>query len=475
MSRPRGLSFDAMAVALLFVVVTVGAALTVAQADTFWNLRAGQDLWRSGHVPRVDTYSYTAAGRDWPDHEWLWQAGAYLLYRAGGFPLLTAAAAATIVAAVAVGYALMQGAARARFALLLLAIPLGSLVWTLRPQLVTLLALPALTWLLVHDRVRWLPPLFLLWANAHGGVALGGAVLVVVWVGAWLRARGAAASDADRARVRRLGVAVPLCALATAATPLGFGIFRFVLTSEERLRDVGVSEWMPFESGSRLAVASWLLAAGFAIVLARRWRSLRDGAWGDWACVGAALALYPFALRSVRHLGPWLLLAPAAVSRLLGPAFLGRATRSAAEPDHPALNAAIMAVAGVAAVVAVAVSWTLPLPHLGWTPLSPGVVAAVRSCPGPLYNHYDQGGYLIWFVPERRVFIDSRQDPYPSSLLLEHRAVEAGAASPDALFARYAIRCSFLPTTSPTVAALAREGWRSLYRDEKWAVQAAPR
>ena len=30
MSRPRGLSFDAMAVALLFVVVTVGAALTVA-------------------------------------------------------------------------------------------------------------------------------------------------------------------------------------------------------------------------------------------------------------------------------------------------------------------------------------------------------------------------------------------------------------------------------------------------------------
>ena len=51
------------------------AALIPAQNDSFWHLRAGADIWRTGHVPQVDSYSYTVAGAPpWPDHEWLWQA-----------------------------------------------------------------------------------------------------------------------------------------------------------------------------------------------------------------------------------------------------------------------------------------------------------------------------------------------------------------------------------------------------------------
>ena len=34
---------------------------------------------------------------------------------------------------------------------------------------------------------------------------------------------------------------------------------------------------------------------------------------------------------------------------------------------------------------------------------------------------------LIWFVPEKQVFIDNRQDPYPSSFIRETTAVDAGA------------------------------------------------
>jgi hypothetical protein len=474
MIRPRGPSFDGMVVGLLFVVVALGACLTVAQADTFWHLRAGQDFWRSGHVPRVDTYSYTAAGRPWPDHEWLWQAMAYPLYRAGGLPLLTAAAAGMIVAAVALVYRLMVGPVSTRFVLMALAIPLASLVWTLRPQIVTLAALAGLLWLLVHDRALWLPPLFLLWANAHGGVALGGAVLVVTCGLAWLRAHGPHALAGDRQRARRLALVLPLCALATAATPLGFEIFRFVLVSEARLRQAHISEWLPLAPGLAIVGPFWALAVAFLGLLVHRQRWLRSASWGDWVCVAAVLTLLPLTLRSARHMGPWLLLAPAAASRLLGPDFRFRRRPRPESPDHPGLNALILALFGGGAAVSIAVAWALPLPRLGWRPLPAAALAALRACPDPLYNHYNEGGYLIWFLPERKVFVDSRQDPYPLPFLLEHVRVESGKLPPAPVFQRYGIRCSFLSVDSPTVAALTSAGWRMTFRDDRWAVQVSP-
>ena len=72
-----------------------------AQNDTFWHLRAGQDIWRTGHVPRVDHDSHRFAGAPWPDHEWLTQALMYLAYRAGGMPGLQSGAAALVLAAAA--------------------------------------------------------------------------------------------------------------------------------------------------------------------------------------------------------------------------------------------------------------------------------------------------------------------------------------------------------------------------------------
>jgi hypothetical protein len=474
MTKRPGISFEGMVVALLFVAVAFGACLTVAQADTFWNLRAGQDIWATHHVPRVDTYSFTAAGLPWPDHEWLWQATAYALFRAGGFPLLTAFSAVMIVAAVALIYRLMVGAVSTRFLLVVLAVPIASLVWTLRPQLSTLLGMGVLLSLLAQDRTRALPLLFLLWANAHAGVALGGFVLVVALMGAWFRARRPGATEADRARVRRLALALPLCAAATALTPLGPGIFRFVVESEARLRAAHVVEWMPLSMGPALVGVFWAFAAAFLALLAARWRRLRDGEWADWLAVAVVLALLPLALRSARHVGLWLLLAPVATSRLLGPDFRFRRRPAPESPDNPRLNALLVALIGGAAVVAVAKVWSMPLPRLGWDPLPARALAAVRACPGNLYNHYNQGGFLVWLLPERKVFVDSRQDPYPIDFLLEHQAVESGARPPGPLFQRWDLRCSFLPKDSPTVAALARAGWRTTYSSPKWAVQVAP-
>ena len=86
------MSFPRLAVGLLFGAFAVTACLSPAGPDTYWHLRAGEEIWRTLHVPLDEHYSFTAAGRFWPNHEWLWQALSYGAHRVGGMPLLTATA-----------------------------------------------------------------------------------------------------------------------------------------------------------------------------------------------------------------------------------------------------------------------------------------------------------------------------------------------------------------------------------------------
>ena len=480
----RGVSFGTLGVGMLFVAFAVVAALMPAQNDTFWHLRAGQDIWRTGQVPRVDHYSHTFAGAPWPDHEWLTQAAMYLAYRAGGMPGLELGAAALVLAAAALTWRLMVGALGTRALLMTIGLVLSSSVWVLRPVVVSLFLLALLLTLLVRERYWILPPLFLLWANAHGGVVLGGLVLAAAWAAAllrWWRVRDAA----DRRRVRVLTPVVLLSGLACAASPLGFGIYRFVIDSTARSMAVRIDEWFPVLPNSFFGVLFWAATLAFAALLVVRRRAFVGGQapWGDWVITVAALALLPLAIRSYRNIALFVLYAAPAASRLLGPQFHFRlpgrfrrpdAPPPAASPDHPRLNLVFLGAMAVAAVAFVASTFRASPERLNWRPIGDAALAAARACDGPLYNHYDDGGTLIWFLPEKPVFVDGRQDPFPLPFLLEFAAVEAGERSHRPLFDRFGIRCVFLSVKSTTVAALDKEGWTTRFRDGKWAVLEAP-
>ena len=71
---------ERLLVCLFFVLVWTSAALMAPQSDTWWQLRAGQDFWRNGAVPLVESYSHTVNGRFWMNHEWLTHAVFYGLY-----------------------------------------------------------------------------------------------------------------------------------------------------------------------------------------------------------------------------------------------------------------------------------------------------------------------------------------------------------------------------------------------------------
>jgi hypothetical protein len=185
----------------------------------------------------------------------------------------------------------------------------------------------------------------------------------------------------------------------------------------------------------------------------------------------------------LRNSAPFILLATPAATRLLGadvrlPAPLARwfaGRPRPADADKPRLNLAVLAVAAAAAVAVVATQLASPPARLGWTPISDGALAATRACSGPLYNQYGDGGTLIWFVPEKPVFVDGRQDPFALEFLLDVVEIEGGRKPYRPLFDRFGVRCAFLPRDSGTADQLVKEGWSTRFRDDRWAVLEAPR
>jgi hypothetical protein len=331
--------------------------------------------------------------------------------------------------------------------------------WSLRPQLFTLFLLAVTALLVTRRRFSWLPLVFLLWANLHGGVMLG---LVVVAAGI------ATLIIAERRIPVAQVIAAGLCALMTIVTPLGISIWTEIPGSLDRLRAYGVREWRPPSLRDPVLVSFWLLAMLFAALLAMR-RSWRPPATSD-ALRWAALALFPVAMSASRNVSALAVILVPAVGGLIDNNF-PRVAPTPARHERHALHAVMLCAMAVFAAVTVAYAWTAEIGRLGWRPVRTEAVAALAQCPGPLYNRYDDGGYLIWFAPDRKVFMDSRQDPYPPDLVQEHIRAETSGDYRE-LFRRYAIRCSFTPANSPLARRLTADEWRPVYRDERWVVLA---
>ena len=453
------LTFDRFATALFFIAVGFAACLMPAQNDTWWQLRAGKDIFETGAVPLRDTYSHTVNGGYWPDHEWLSQVVFYGLYRMGGLRLLTGVAAGLVTIAWFMVWRLIPGRPLVRFGLAALALAPIATEWSLRPQLFTLLLLAVTGRLLVRRRYIWLPPLFLLWANLHGGVMIG--VILVT-------AAAAAAVVADRRLMIQPVVCAALCGLVTSLTPLGTSVWTEIPASLGRLKSYGVREWQPPDLRDVVFLPVWLLAAAFVVllVLKKPWRAPASQDVLLWGSV----ALFPLALSVSRNIPALELVMLPALGGLVEANFPSRVS-SRQRHERPILNASVLFIAGASAILGIVYAWTAQIPRLGWRPIPAGVVSALTDCPDRLYNRYDDGGYVIWFVPSRKVFIDSRQDPYPPALVREHIEVEASGDYED-MFRRRSIRCALVPGDSVLARRLIADRWQARYQDATWAVLA---
>ena len=454
-------TFPRLCTLLLFTAIGTVTCLMPAQNDTWWQLRAGMEIWRTGTVDLRDHFSHTVLGGYWPNHEWLSQVIFYAVHRIGGMPLLTATCAATIVAAWAIVWRVSTGAVMRRVIVGGLAVLGSSHGWTLRPQVFTLLLSAATVYLLVRRRELLLPPLFLLWANLHGGVVLGFVILAGALADRTLN---------DRGHAWRLVAVTAACVAATILTPLGLSFWTEIPASLVRLREYQILEWRPPRFDDPLFLPFWLVSTAIVLLAFRR-RLWRPQPGPPHILEWSALALLPLAVSSARNIPPFLLLAFPAVTALWLAEFPAQTTKPAAAREKPAVNAAVFAVTAALALITIAYAWTAQVARLAWHPLGKPVMAAIDACPERLYNRYDDGGYLIWFMPQRKVFMDSRQDPFPEELVRAHINAETSGEY-DTLFNRYEIQCAFVPADSLVARRLRTAGWVDRYQGPKWSVLA---
>jgi hypothetical protein len=458
--RASQFTFERFSTAIFFLALMLAACLMPAQTDTWWQLRTGQEMWRSHHVMLHDEFSHTVAGGYWPNHEWLAQVVFYAAYSVGGLRLLTALCAAAVTLAWAIVASLTPGTRFTRLLLLGAGAVMSSPAWSLRPQVFSL-ALVALTlWILVRRRWLWsLPPLFLVWANLHGAVALGGIVLAAAIV---------ASAMVNREQLRTMALVAVACLLATAATPLGFTLWREVPSSLARLHSYGVLEWQA--PGLAITDAPFWIAALATVVLLfiNRARLLTSR---SLALLGAAAMLFlVLTLQTRRNIPTFMLCAVPLIGTLLNQPKRQRVT---ARDERPMVNAITFATMAVIGALFVGQAWSQPVPRLGWTPVSEDLRRAVTDCPGRLYNRYDDGGYLIWFARDKKVFMDSRQDPYPEDIVHGHIQLETSGDYKE-IFARYDIGCALTTTGSPLATHLERDGWLRQSGAGSWALFARP-
>ena len=456
-TRVSSYTFDRLLATLVFLAIALACGLTPMQTDTWWQLRAGRDMWHSRSVMLTDVYSHTAYGSFWPNHEWLAEAIFYALVRVGGLPALTLFAAALIVGGWLISWNLAKGSVRERFLWVGLALLPSSLWWEPRPHAFSLLFITTTVALLAKRRLLWLPLVFLVWANCHGGVLLG-----FVLLGAGLGVQTVLAPGTWR----QAALVFLACMVAATATPLGFSFWSEIPKSLARIRLYPLDEWRPPRLMDVRVLPFWMIAGAFCYGLVRNRHRLRRPALDEATLYACALALLPMALSAIRNVGPFLMLAAPALTSLIRI----RPKSERVQVERPLLNVAVMTAALVAVVVTLAWAYVNRIPRLRWAPVPPGALTALAQCPDNLYNRYDEGGSLLWFAPDRKVFMDGRQDPFPPELVLEHIRMETGGADFHDVFSRHGIHCAYLPTESPTAAQLATAGWTTLYRDAGWVV-----
>jgi hypothetical protein len=454
-------SFDRAIVWSFFTAILGMACLMPMQNDTWWHLRAGQEMWARRFVMLADEFSFTVPGYPWPNHEWLSEIVFYALYAAGGLPLLTLFAAACVTLALGLSWRLMEGDSIERLAIMGLAMTSIVPVWTVRPHVFTLV----LVMIVVHLSLRryyWpIPFIFVLWSNLHGGVALG-----MVALGGVLAGRMYLTGMSE---VRAIGVVLLASFAATFITPLGVGLWTTIPESIHKSSVNQIVEWSFPSPLEGTYTAFWIVAIVFAATTV--WFRGRITSGQHAVLVAVALAILPLAIKSRRNIPPFLLIAIPALSHNLAILLSARRARTpkAASARQQKLNVVFVGLTVLVCAGIVSVAWTRRIPRLRWQPIPTDVITEVEACGDRVFNRYPDGGPLIWFAPGVKVFIDSRQDPYPLSFTQEYVALDRTGEYRQ-MFERYGVSCAMLPERSITTTRLRQDGWRTRVASEGWVV-----
>ena len=458
-------------IVLLSMVFVLAVRQSVSiDPDLWWHLKAGQQIIDTRSIPHTDDYSFTKQGSEWVAHEWLSEVIIEAIYRLSGLVGLVTIFSLIVVITLWLTYRRCDGKPYAAGIAILLAAAASSPLFGVRPQMLTLLLASIYIVLLERfdpkeqsRRLWWLVPLMLLWVNLHAGFALGLGLIGLYIVRAVL--------DGEWNYVRPLIIVLVVCAAVVPLNPNGFRMFSYpyeTLTSPSMA--AFIQEWASpdFHKITYLPLAILLLGTFAAMALSPTRARLGE--------IFLVLITALGALRSARHIPIFSLFAAPALAKHLWAIARDRGwdkllTGAEARPTGIKL---LINIVLLIAPLALGVSrvWHFASHQRNYETLRNPVAAVeflkTQRLPGPIYNRYGWGGYLIYqLYPEYRVYIDGRADVYGDAFFAEAMRAYDGAGDWATSLDRHGIKTVLISPDAPLASLLRNDHgkWTVVYED----------
>jgi hypothetical protein len=462
-------------VGILFLGIFTLAARNIADPDFWWHLRTGQYIVETKSIPHADPFSFTRLDHPWIAHEWLSEVLIYSVYRVGSWGGLIVVFAGFTSAPFYVLFLRCAGRPYVAGLLVLWAAFACRPTWGVRPQTLSLVLASILLWILERPqrtlrRLWWIVPLTLLWANLHAGYALGIVLMVLFLMGGWLDGVfGFAPREETRLQTRFLLLTLLLSLSVVVFNPNGWRLYGYPLaTLHSAAMQNDIAEWFSpdFHRAEFLPVLAMLIATlVFPLLTAQRTRPRSI----LLVCASAYATLQSVRLIPIFALIATPLLADHAVAFMQARSWN---FRSSDQTHHRMSKLAFNAAIAVVLIVSVCVQVrrvVLSQPDSEAATFPAAAVSFLREHrpPGPLFNDYNWGGYLIWkLYPADRVFIDGRADLYGDEFMDQYSATYNLTGDWQRTLNRWQIASVMVPSQSALATALPATGsWKPVFRD----------
>ena len=490
------------------------AARISVDTDTWWHLRTGAWILEHGEIPQTDPFSYTRFGQDWRIPGWLVQVPMAWMYRAGGPGLLNLWVAGMVTLAFWLVYRAMDGGVFTKAFILILGAAAAGVYWAARPYMVTFVLAAAFLSILEDwrrgeaDRLWWLPVLMLVWANSHGGFAVGfilWGVYLVGRLGEWANGRmgeetngrmgewaeGRRGDGAQGALVGRPEIgsasenrpfahppirpflyvgAVMLVAVALNPAGPRLLLYPFETVQIEALQDF-IQEWQSPNFHERQV---WPFAAQIFLLFGAAGISRKPLITEHFLLITAFGFL---SLLAGRNIAIFSLAATVVLARLAGPVVdeVGERLGVRLNVDRPArgvrgvVNWTLAVLILLAAGLKAASVYPRAVNEAAFADFLPvGAVEYIRENEpdGRLFNAYNWGAYLLWALPEYPVFVDGRTDLYDDEVIGEWLRVVRAEPGWEEVLEEWEVGFVLIEPGYPIATSLESAGWNKAFEDE---------
>lgn len=413
-------------------------------SDFGWHLQMGNFILQNG-IPKTDPFSYTMPSYPFIDHEWLTNIFIALLYPKIGIIGLSMLFSFIAILAIFIGSEMMKNNESKAFFLLAASViaPFAGI----RTQVITWLLFSVILYLIFHKSL-WnkykyiLPAIFIIWVNLHGGFAIGIVAIFVVLL----------------VRIFSLGkinkndqLVFFLCIAATFLNPYGYRIWWevWMQMSDSTLRWT-ISEWTPaFFNPFNVSFLFFLSFSISSVVIYRR------------KIIKEELILYLGLLiasqSSIRHVPLWVICALPLLIK--GYTFIKKQADSYRDGTRRFLIFEKYLGLFLLLIVVIQTAFFIKDIQDSITTLAYPVNAVkyirVHKITGNIFSVYNWGGYLIWKMPEKKVFIDGRMPSWrwkapnaneSSYAFAEYQNLQKGDITVNALVNKYHINAFLLPS-----------------------------